>query len=373
MRTPSVLHQGIQEHFASWGFLWREGTEIMSANPKLLFNISGGVVFEDVIGQNVVPEFRRVASIQNCLRTDGWQKIGFSGRHHLAFEMLGHFSLYEGGEREVKSLMIESAWRYLTQCVGLNRSSLSATVHPQDTATQIIWSRLGVPTIANDKNITITPLRNRCGVRTEVMWQNPHSQALMELWNLVFTQFEGDTLFINPMKKIAADSGMGLDRLVTAAECCSNNYENSNWKSVIEALTVRMPAVKTTLACRLADLGKASVLLISQGLVPSNKAAAYVLRKIVREAYVVCLQTRLPFDNFCSISVARWCPEGIAPNAVFQVFAEEMQKFESSLERGRKEYQRLLIRNQGELTAENIEYLSSTFGYPRASIEVDSK
>lgn len=357
----------IKRHFGAFGFKWQDNVPIISSNPKLLFNISGGVIFEDVISHEATTESRRVVSVQTCLRTDGWEKIGRSGRHHLAFDMLGHFSLYESKEAEVKDVMIESAWQYLTACLGISSSTLSATVHPQDATSQRVWEKLGVRTVSNDRNVTYTPTRNRCGVRTEIVWQNPDTGSSMELWNLVFTEFQGDTLFRSPLGKIAADSGASIDRIVTAVECRMNDYENSNWKGVIDSITERSEVKDQTIMCRLADLGKAAVLLVSQGLRPGNKAADYVLRKLIRDAFILCQQTSIPFDDFVVISGNQWS----SAEAVKAVFAEEVSKFEQCLERGKKEYKKIASHRNGPLIESDIEYLSSTFGFPKDLIKIE--
>lgn len=360
-------YDDIRRHFGTFGFKWQDSVPILSANPKLLFNISGGVVFEDVISHGATPEDSRVVSVQTCLRTDGWEKIGFSGRHHLAFDMLGHFSLYEGKEAEVKGVMIESAWRYLTECLDISPSTLSATVHPQDATSQMVWKGLGVRTVSNDGNVTYTPTRNRCGVRTEIVWENPGTRRSMELWNLVFTEFQGESLFESPMEVIAADSGASIDRIVTAVECSRSDYENSNWKGVVDSIAELSKVKDRTVVCRLADLGKAAVLLVSQGLRPGNKAADYVLRKLIREAFILCQQTSIPFDEFVVISGNWWA----SAEAVQAVFTEEVLKFEKGLERGRREYQKLVSRSTGPLTEQDTEYLSSTFGFPKALIKLE--
>lgn len=357
----------IRHHFGTFGFQWQDCVPIVSTNPKLLFNISGGVVFEDAISHGAIPEKTRVVSVQTCLRTDGWEKIGLSGRHHLAFDMLGHFSLYEGKEEEVKDVMIESAWRYLTACAGISPATLSATVHPQDATSQRIWERLGVKTVSNHENVTFTTTGNRCGVRTEIVWRNPDTNKSVELWNLVFTEFLGETLFESPMENIAADSGASIDRIVTAIECCDSDYENSNWKSVIESITERSEVKDLAIMCRLADLGKAAALLVSQGLRPGNKVANYVLRKLIREAFILCRQTSILFDEFVVISGNQWA----SVDVVQAVFAEEVSKYEKGLELGRKEYTKLTSRSNGPLTRSDIEYLTSTFGFPKALIEIE--
>lgn len=365
------LRNDIKNHFGDYGFRWKESDPIVSLNQKLLFNISGGVVFEDAIARGLTANVPRISSIQTCLRTDGWEKIGISGRHHLVFDMLGHFSLYENNERIVKNLMIESAWQFLIDRAGINSRNLLATVHPQDAVSQKVWEGLGVKTISNNENVASIPSKTRCGLRTEIVWQDPETMKLTELWNLVFTQFQGNTLFHSPMEKIAADSGASIDRIVTVIEHCSNNYENSLWKQVVQSLEKYSANHSYTKVCRLADLGKASTLLISQGLGPGNKVAEYVLRRIIREAYVICRQISLPFREFGVISSNYWVSVETTQNTVLQVLTKEISKFEQSLVRGRREYLKLKSQKTGLLNEHDIKYLASTFGYSAVLIELD--
>lgn len=354
-----------RRHFQRFGFEWQDGGPIVNANPKLLFNISGGVVFEEAICYEAALTKRRVVSVQTCLRTDGWKKIGLSGRHHLAFDMLGHFSLYEKSGCETKELMIESAWRYLTDFLGINPDSLSATVHPGDHLSSKIWESLGVKTVLNDENISHTPAGNRCGTRTEIVWKNPSMQRSVELWNLVFTEFEGTTPFERPLSAIAADSGASIDRIITAVECCASDYDNSNWKSVVSSLSELSRINDRTLACRLADLGKAATLLMKEELRPGNRAAEYVLRKIIREALVLCQHASIPASDFARVIAERWD----SSRAVQAAFLEETARFEKALDRGRKELAKLSVRRNGSLTEQDVEYLASTFGFPRTLIK----
>lgn len=365
------LQNEIKNHFGNYGFLWKESDPIVSLNQKLLFNISGGVVFEDAIARGLTPNRARISSIQTCLRTDGWEKIGTSGRHHLAFDMLGHFSLYENDERTVKNLMIESAWKLLIDCAGINSRNLFATVHPQDIVSQKIWEELGVKTISNNENVTFIPSKTKCGLRTEIVWQHPETMELREIWNLVFTQFHGNTLFHSPMEKIAADSGASIDRIVTLIEHRSSNYENSLWKQLVQSLESCSVKDSYTKVCRLADLGKAATLLVSQGLGPGNKAAEYVLRKIIREAYIICRQVSLPFKEFGLISSNYWISVETTRNTVLQALMKEVSKFEQSLVRGRREYVKLKSQKTGLLNEQDIKYLASTFGYSAVLIELD--
>lgn len=358
-----------KEHCLKSGFQWLDSTAMLSNNPKLLFNISGGVVFEDMISHNrpEIIEAARIASVQRCLRTDGWKKIGVSGKHHLAFDMLGHFSFYELAEHDAKELMINIAWDFLAERVGLSPDYLFATVHPLDHASSRIWHKVGVPTMTDERNTTLTSEKTRCGFRTEIIWR-PNEIRQVELWNLVFTQFQGANLFNNPLTCIVCDSGASVDRIVTAKENSRSDYENSLWGGLISALCKRSPSTDFTEINRLADMGKASVLLVSEGLHPGNKVAGYVLRRIIRSAFILCQLTSIPFSDFCLDCCNWWLTQNDSYGNVLRVLSDEADKFNEGLKRGMREFQRML-KKHGSLMDEHYEYLSSTYGIPRSLIE----
>ncbi len=365
--------RAFRDRCAAHGFPWREGESVLSQNPKLLFNISGGVVFEPVIASGQRPETCRVASCQTCLRTDGWDRVGVSGRHHLAFDMLGHFSLYEGDERVTKEVMIRTAWRFLVDDLALPVDRLSVTVHPADHVAQEVWQGVGAPAIIPQPgNTHEDPTGTKSGLRTEIQWQpmSPVGRALppVELWNLVFTQFEGSDPFVRPLDRIAADSGMSLDRAVTAHEDRPDDYQNSLWVEVIAALRRAALSSGETQTRRLADLGRGAVTLIAAGLRPGHRGAAYVLRKIIREAALTCREVGLAWDRFSAIVGEHWLDPARHPSAAAVIVDETLRgewgRFRRCLERGERICDDMLRERDGELSPEDLAHLHATFGYP---------
>lgn len=352
-----------KDHFESYGFSWQPANPICSTNPKLLFNISGGVCFEEVIASGVRPPFSQIISCQPCLRTDNWTKIGLSGRHHFAFEMLGHFCLYNEGEAKTKQLMIESAWRFLTSSLRILPSRLVVTVHPNDYTTQNIWEQLGVGRISqNTGNTSFNPARTKCGFRTEIAWLGNQNQDPIELWNIVFTEFDGDKLLARPLTKIAADSGMCLDRILTAVEDAINDYNNSLWHPLVTSLN-EMQELDFTTACRLADVGRAISWLLAEGVLPGNKASAYVLRKFIREAFALSGYNALTFDQTADLWLRNWTAETNF-SQLKQSLSDEISQFALCLRSGEKACMRLLERRKGELTESDYRVLSESHGYP---------
>ena len=364
------IHELFKNYCEDKGFEWRESASMVSVNPKLLFNISGGVIFEDLISSgcfDTVGKYR-IASIQKCLRTDGWGEIGISGRHHLSFEMLGHFSLFEFEDYSAKEIMINTAWGFLTKGIGLSPKCLLATIHPLDRTSLEVWSKLGVATIFSKDNITVTPQRTRCGFRTEIVWK-PNDDWKVELWNLVFTQFQGTKLFENPLKVIACDSGASLDRIVTAKEGLKSDYDNSNWRELIIALSKHTVIRDREKINRIADLGKAAILLAKEGLRPGNKTASYVLRKIIRDAYTHCQMVSIPFYGYCLDCCNWWEIDRNYHAEILNVLTQEAIKFSAVIDRGMKKY-RKMFEMQGYLNSEQYEYLHSTYGISRSLIEM---
>ena len=333
---------------------------IAPENSKLLFNISGGVKYQDgILGKKEVTE-TKVASIQECLRTDGMKSIGYSGRHHLFFEMLGHFMFYTLPEKETKEEFIKFAYDFLVKEVGLNEDRIFATVHPEDQVTLDIWKKLGNKNIIiSDSNYFVSPYADKSSLRTEIKWQNDNE--LVELWNLVFTEFNSKNLFVNPSEKIAADSGASLERIVTAYENKYNNYENSMWNAYVNHLMSLGNNGKIEEYRRLADFFNTSARMINAGIKPGNKVQSYTLRKILRMMFNICETLKLYYEDF--IDVYFKCNSlSIKEEELAKVLEEEFDRYVAAINNGLLETQKY-IKKYG---SENItpEYLNSTYGLP---------
>jgi alanyl-tRNA synthetase len=353
-----------RDHCCARGFPCKSNTDVTTSNPKLLFNISGGVPLEGAIAGEEKPVEARTASIQRCIRTDAWPKIGVSGRHHIAFDMLGHFSLYELPEEACKELMIELAWTYATEQVGIRPDRLHATVHPEDAVTQSVWNGLGVRTVVQAENVSAEPRGKRTGLRSEIVWRRQDGTHL-ELWNLVFHQFEGAGESRRPLPLIAADSGMSLDRLVTAAEEAPTNYENSLWKVPTEAIRAVAPTAEPHIVYRLADMAKAAACMAASGVKPGNKVSAYVLRRVIREACMIARNSGINPTEVLQAGINYWLVGQPEELGIRQAITGEADKFNGCLERGEKEAKKLLVKNGGTFTDGDYALLAETYGYPR--------
>ena len=342
---------------------------VASSDSRLLFNISGGVKYQDeLLGLKEASE-KRVGSIQKCIRTDAMKSIGYSKRHHLFFEMLGHFMFYAASEKETKEEFIKFAYDFLTKEVGLDRNRLYATVHPEDDITLDVWRKLGNKNIIlSDSNIFISPYIDKSALRTEIKWQNDDEQkSLVELWNLVFTQFDSKQIFINPSIKVAADSGASLERIVSAYENKCNNYENSMWSNYVSYLKSLGKEEDIREYRRLADFFNASAKMIDEGILPGNKVQPYVLRKMLRTIFDISLSLGIDYIDLIN-EYFKYNVMNITDIELLKVIKDEYEKYQITIENGIKQAQKM-IRKKG-LENIDLEYLKTTCGL--SEIYIDS-
>ena len=293
-KNSILIKERFKEYAIRNNFKYQDSMPIIAPqNSKLLFNISGGVIFQDELLEKKNAVNKNVASIQKCLRTDNLNSIGVSGRHHILFNMLGHFMFYNANEKETKNTFIEFAYSFLTKELQLDDKRIFVTVHPDDIVTANVWKKLGKSNlIETNKNIFISPYANKSALRTEILWRKTDN-SLVELWNLVFTQFDSKVPFEKTSIKIAADSGVSLERIVSAIENKNNNYENSMWNEYVNYIKkYGNGSYDISQYRRIADLSNASIELIREGIQPGNKIQSYMLRKLMRTFFDLC-----DFDN----------------------------------------------------------------------------
>lgn len=332
-------------------------TLIPPDKSKLLFCISGGVNHQDEILGIKAPTEKKVASIQECIRTDGIDKIGVSGRHHLFFEMLGHFMFYALPEKETKEEFIKFAYEFLIIEIGLKQDRIFATVHPEDQNTLDIWRKLGNKNIINsNSNYFVSPYADKSALRTEIKWQNDDSsKTLIELWNLVFTEFDSKSIFVNPSEKIAADSGASLERIVTAYENKNNNYENSMWSEYVNYLKSLNGQGTIDDYRRLADFFNTSARIINSGIRPDKKGQSYSLRKILRKMFDICEILDLNYEDFIK-KYFEYNMLSIKEEELANVLEEEFTKYCLAINKALN-----IVKNKG-LESFSPEYLKSTLG-----------
>ncbi|HNP07306.1 MAG TPA: alanine--tRNA ligase [Cyclobacteriaceae bacterium] len=381
---------------------------VLKNDPSLLFTNSGMVQFKDYFLGNSIPKSKRIADTQKCLRVSGkhndLEDVGFDTYHHTMFEMLGNWSFGDYFKKEA----IAWAWELLTEVYQLPKDRLYASVFggdkednlPADTEALEYWK----PIVGEDRIIYGTKKDNfwemgdtgPCGPCSEIhidlrpqeeVDKNPgkdlvnrdHPQVV-EIWNLVFIQFNrlsSGQLENLPDKHV--DTGMGFERLCMAIQGKKSNYDTDVFTPLIdfiakEAKTEYGTNEKKDIAIRvIADHVRAVSFAISDGQLPSNTGAGYVIRRILRRAVRYAFSYLDFKEPFMHKLVPILADQLKAPfpelynqkEFVVRVIIEEEQAFLRTLDKGLKRFENIKSELKGKTIDGELAFeLYDTFGFP---------
>jgi alanyl-tRNA synthetase len=286
-------------------------------DPTLLFVNSGMVQFKRVLTGEEKRDYTRAVDAQPCLRVAGkhndFEEVGRTPRHQTLFEMLGNWSFGDYFKREA----IHWAWEFLTDELGFPPERLAATVYTDDDEAYQIWAEeIGLPpermarwgniAIGDDHNFWQMADTGPCGPCSEIhidrgaeLSEGPdcipdHSETCprwLEVWNLVFMQYDrAADGTLTPLPFPSVDTGMGLERISSAAQGVDSNYRTDLFTPIIERLAEFIGHDPETVESErfsyqvVADHSRAMTFLLAEGVQPSNEGAGYVLRRIMRRA-----------------------------------------------------------------------------------------
>lgn len=308
MSGVNEIRSAFLDYFAKNGHEVVPSSPLVPRNdPTLMFTNAGMVPFKNVFTGLEKRDYVRATSSQKCVRAGGkhndLDNVGYTARHHTFFEMLGNFSFGD----YFKENAIELAWNLITKEYGLPADKLLVTVYSEDDEAFNIWKKL--TGFADEKIIRIPTSDNfwamgdtgPCGPCSEIfydhgeqIWGGPpgspeeDGDRFIEIWNLVFMQYEqlADERIDLPRPSI--DTGMGLERFAAIMQGVHNNYEIDLFKALIassEHLTGVEAVGKAQASHRvIADHLRSMAFLIADGVLPSNEGRGYVLRRIMRRA-----------------------------------------------------------------------------------------
>ncbi len=320
MLTSKEIRESFKSFFASKGHkIVPSAPMVIKGDPTLMFTNAGMNQFKDIILGNVEAKYTRVADSQKCLRVSGkhndLEEVGHDTYHHTMFEMLGNWSFGDYFKKEA----IEWAWEYLVSVLGLDPDRLYATVFEgspseglsRDDEAASYWAQfLPAERIINGNkhdnfwemgdtgpcgpcseiHIDLRPDEERARVNGLELINKNHPQVI-EIWNLVFMQYNrraDSSLDALPHKVI--DTGMGFERLCMAIQGKTSNYDTDVFQPLISTLAT-MSGIRygddasTDIAMRVvADHIRTIAFAITDGQLPSNAKAGYVIRRILRRA-----------------------------------------------------------------------------------------
>jgi len=302
MKTDEIREKYL-EFFQSKGHRLCESDVLVPKWDKsVLFTPAGMNPFKDHFLGKVKLEFTRATSSQKCLRTGDIDNVGRTAYHHTFFEMLGNFSFGDYFKREA----ILWAWEFLTdkKWLGLDPDRLTVTVYLDDDEAAGIWqSDIGLPLSRvqrMDENDNFWPAGaptngpdGVCGPCSEIFYHPPDGSKEVEIWNLVFTQFnrEGDPPNnLRPLPSKNIDTGMGLERIASTMQGVTTNYHIDTILPIVQAAAEicgqkYVPESDNGRRFRrMADHVRACTFAIHENVYPGSAKEEYVIRRLLRRA-----------------------------------------------------------------------------------------
>ena len=380
-------------------------------DPSLLFTNAGMVQFKDVFLGDEKREYTRAVTVQKCVRAGGkhndLEMVGRTSRHHTFFEMLGNFSFGDYFKKEA----IQYGWEFLTEVIGLPRDRLYISVFQDDDEAFNIWAnnmkmpRERIFRMDEKDNFWAMGATGPCGPCSEIFIDQGKNMGCgksscavgcdcdryLEIWNLVFMQFDRDTSGkLTPLPKPSIDTGMGLERLAAVVQGRTTNYDTDLMMSIINESAKITGCVygkddEVNVSLRvLTDHARASTFLIGDGVIPSNEGRGYVLRKIMRRAlrHGKLLGQKNPFFHKITSKVIedfKGAYPDLTSNSDFikRVVLNEEESFGSTLNFGTQRLEEILQKVQKEklpsIPGEEIFKLYDTYGFPTDLVEETAK
>jgi alanyl-tRNA synthetase len=371
---------------------------IPQADPTLLFTNAGMNQFKRVfLGEESRP-YKRAVSVQKCLRAGGkhndLENVGYTRRHHTFFEMLGNFSFGD----YFKDDAIKFGWEFLTQTVGLPKNRMWVTVFREDDEADNLWKKIGVAPsriirCGEKDNFWRMADTGPCGPCSEIHFDqgpsvpgddrpNGEGDRVIELWNLVFMQFNRDASgTLHPLPKPSIDTGMGLERLSAVAQGGYSNYDSDLFTPLLAAIAGRAGAQygKKETADRsmrvIADHLRAIAFLMADGVLPSNEGRGYVLRRILRRAarHGRLLGIVEPFLHELTLAVVEqmagaYSEVRAAAGTITEATRGEEERFVATLDQGLPILQEMIERTRAVgdkvLSGGDVFKLYDTYGFP---------
>lgn len=368
-------------------------------DPTCLFNTAGMQPLVPYLKGEPHPEGKRLVDVQKCFRTNDLDSIGDT-THHTFFEMLGNWSLGDYFKKESISWSLE----FLTKTLNIPIERLAVTVFkgndivPADTESADIWKSAGIKEerIAflgeEDNWWPNMELTGPCGPDTEIFyWRgsdaapkkfNSEDDNWVEIWNNVFMQYnhETDGTFV-PLKNKNVDTGLGVERVTAILEGYTDNYKSSVWKDIISKIEeisgLSYDDEKNARSMRIiADHIRAVVMISGDdaGIKPSNTDQGYVLRRLMRRIIRYAKKLNIDINSNWEQELAEMIIEKYSKyyhelsrnrDVILQVLQDEKIKFSKTLEKGLKEFEKVVNALEGKEINKDIAFrLYDTYGFP---------
>lgn len=398
------------EFFEKKGHKVYDSMPLVPDDASLLFTNAGMVQFKDIFtGTIPTPTPPRATSSQLCIRAGGkhndLENVGHTARHHTLFEMLGNFSFGDYFKKDA----IAYAWEFVTQILEFDKSVIYVSVHKNDEEAFNLWCEHIEPSrikkMDDKDNFWQMGDSGPCGYCSEIYIDQGESfngsedyfggdgDRFLEIWNLVFMEFEQKDGVRTKLPKPSIDTGMGLERVMALLEGKKSNFDSSAFMPIIhkvEEITQKTYIYDSGASFRvIADHARSVAFLLAQGVNFDKDGRGYVLRRILRRAirHGYLLGIKKPFlhtviETVCDLMGGHYTYLLERKDTIMQSCYTEEEHFFETLENGmslfNKELQKLTknlsahkmegesaILNTGLLFSGDVAFkLYDTFGFP---------
>jgi alanyl-tRNA synthetase len=384
--------------FKSKGHLTEQSFSLIPKNDKSLLLIGAGMApLKKYFTGAEIPPAKRMATCQKCVRTGDVENVGLTARHLTFFEMLGNFSFGDYFKNEA----IVWAWELLTDVLKIDKDRLWVTVYLEDDEAENIWhTKVGIPMekivrLGKDDNfweLEVGP----SGPCSEIYYDTGEDRGcgstdckpgcdcnrFIEIWNLVFTQFDKDEEGVyHPLPNPNIDTGMGLERVACVLQDKPTVFDVEPLVFIVNKVSeiCKIPYgqnLESDVAMKvICDHSRAATFMIGDGVIPSNEGRGYVLRRLIRRAIrkgkslgingeFLTKTAKVVIDNWKEVY-----PElGEKEKYILKVLSLEEERFKITIDQGlellMKEIQKLKETNKKELDGNVAFKLYDTYGFP---------
>ena len=379
-------------YFVSKGHKQIPSAPVVPENdPSVLFNTAGMQPLIPYLMGQPHPYGTRLVDYQKCVRTNDLDAIGDT-THHTFFEMLGNWSLGDYFKNE----SISYSFEFLTKVLNIPIERLAVTVYagdkniPFDEVSHNKWLSLGIPEkrIARtvEDNFWIAGTSGPCGPDTEIFYFrsndeipevfDPEDDRWVEIWNNVFMEFYKDENGnVTELPKKNVDTGMGYERATAVLEGVLDNYTSSVWKDVIDLISdiAKKPYIGNEESMRIiADHIRTAVFISADpaSIKPSNTDQGYILRRLIRRAIRHAKKLEIDISSDWEQRIAKLIINKYKKyyselteneSVVLEVLKNEKEKFNRTLEKGLREFNKV---SNTDIDAETAFHLYDTYGFP---------
>ncbi|MGN0313059.1 MAG: alanine--tRNA ligase [Lachnospiraceae bacterium] len=391
------------DYFESKDHLAMKSFSLVPHNDKSLLLINAGMApLKPYFTGQEIPPRKRVCTCQKCVRTGDIENVGKTARHLTFFEMLGNFSFGDYFKEEAMAW----SWEFLTKVVGLEEDRLYPSIYFEDEEAFDIWTKkLHVPEekitrFYRDENGKCDNFWEHgagpCGPCSEIYYDRGEKYGcgspdckvgcecdrFMEVWNNVFTQFEGDGKgHYELLEQKNIDTGMGLERLAVVVQDVDSVFDIDSMKAIRDSVCELchkeyQKDEKDDVSIRLiTDHIRSATFLVSDGVRPTNEGRGYVLRRLIRRAARHGRMLGIDGEFLANLSetVIRECKDGYPEleekkDYIFTILTKEEEQFNKTIDQGLSILETMMdkLRKSGEkqLSGEDAFKLYDTYGFP---------